>query len=51
MVTVEIKGVPTVFPSILEKEDFLLGLYADLLDLAIELQVNQIEFITHKLLH
>jgi len=51
VVVVQLKGVPKVFDSIEEKYDFLLGFYADLLDLAEELQVTDIDFYTDKVLH
>lgn len=51
MIVVEIKGVPEVFDSIVDKYEFLLGLYADLLDLAEELNQLDINFITDRTYH
>lgn len=51
MVTVEIKGVPEVFYSIVDKYEFLLDLYADLLDLAEELEQTDINFIVDRIYH
>lgn len=51
MVTVEIKGVPEAFDSIVDKYEFLLELYADLLDLADEVDDNHINFIVDRIYH
>lgn len=51
MVTVEIKGVPESFDSIMDKYDFLLDLYADLLYLAEEINETDINFIVDRIYH
>lgn len=51
MITVEIKGIPEVFDSIVDKYDFLMDLYADLLNLAEELGEENINFITDRTYH
>lgn len=51
MITVEIKGVPEAFDSIMDKYEFLLELYADLLELADRLNENNINFIVDRTYH
>jgi hypothetical protein len=51
MVTVEIKGVPETFDSIVDKYEFLIELYADLLELADRLNQNNINFIVDRTYH
>lgn len=51
MVVVQIKGVPETFDSITEKYEFLLGLYADLLELAEEIGDNDINFVVDRTYH
>jgi hypothetical protein len=51
VILVEIKGVPEVFDSIMDKYEFLLGLYADLLDLAEEVGETDINFIVDRIYH
>ena len=51
MVTVEIKGVPEAFDSIVDKYEFLLQLYADLLELADSLNQDNINFIVDRTYH
>lgn len=51
MVTVEIKGVPETFNSIVDKYEFLIELYADLLKLADRLNKNNINFIVDRTYH
>lgn len=49
--TVEIKGVPEAFDSIVDKYEFLLELYADLLELADRLNEDNINFIVDRTYH
>lgn len=49
--TVEIKGVPEDFDSIVDKYEFLLELYADLLELADRLNEDNINFIVDRIYH
>lgn len=51
MITVEIKGVPETFDSIMDKYEFLLELYADLLELADKLNEDKINFIVDRTYH
>lgn len=51
MVTVEIKGVPETFDSIVDKYEFLLDLYAELLELANRLDQDNINFIVDRTYH
>lgn len=51
MVTVEIKGVPEAFDSIMDKYEFLLQLYADLLELADRLNEDNINFMMDRIYH
>jgi hypothetical protein len=51
VVTVEIKGVPEAFDSIMDKYEFLLELYADLLELADKLNEDKINFIVDRTYH
>ena len=51
MVIVEIKGVPEVFDSIVDKYEFLSELYKDLLDLAEEVNQTDINFIVDRTYH
>lgn len=51
MVTVEIKGVPEAFDSIMDKYEFLLQLYADLLELSDRLDEDYINFIVDRTYH
>lgn len=51
MVTVEIKGVPESFDSIMDKYEFLLQLYTDLLELADRLDEDNINFIVDRTYH
>ena len=51
MVTVEIKGVPETFDSIVDKYEFLIELYADLLELADRLNQDNINFIVDRTYH
>lgn len=51
MVVVEIKGVPEAFDSIMDKYEFLLELYADLLELADRLNEDNINFIVDRIYH
>jgi len=51
VVTVEIKGVPETFDSIMDKYEFLLELYADLLELADKLNEDKINFIVDRTYH
>jgi hypothetical protein len=51
VVTVEIKGVPETFDSIMDKYEFLIELYADLLELADKLNEDKINFIVDRTYH
>lgn len=51
MVTVEIKGVPEAFDSIMDKYEFLLQLYTDLLELADRLDEDNINFMVDRIYH
>ena len=51
MITVEIKGVPEAFDSIMDKYEFLIELYADLLELADRLNEDNINFIVDRTYH
>jgi hypothetical protein len=51
VVTVEIKGVPEAFDSIMDKYEFLLELYADLLELADKLNETNINFVVDRTYH
>jgi hypothetical protein len=51
VITVEIKGVPETFDSIMDKYEFLLELYADLLELADKLNEDKINFIVDRTYH
>lgn len=51
MVVVEIKGIPETFDSIVDKYEFLLGLYADLLDIAEQVGETDINFIVDRTYH
>lgn len=51
MVTVEIKGVPEAFDSIVDKYEFLLELYTELLDLSYRLNEDNINFIVDRIYH
>lgn len=51
MVTVEIKGVPEVFDSIVDKYEFLLDLYQELLALSDRVDSDTISFIADRTYH
>lgn len=51
MVTVEIKGVPEAFDSIMDKYEFLLQLYTELLEVADRLDEDNINFIVDRTYH
>lgn len=51
MVVVEIKGVPEAFDSIMDKYEFLLELYTELLDLSYRLNEDNINFIVDRIYH
>jgi hypothetical protein len=51
VITVEIKGVPEAFDSIVDKYEFLLELYTELLDLSYRLDEDYINFIVDRTYH